>query len=271
MTKTSKNYLGKIKRAIFGFLINNFEKVSLDTKIEKILIGKTAQNREIVCYLFGNGNKKLLFLSAIHGNEVGTIKLNYRLLNYLSKESSPGYKFYFIPCLNKDGYEVAKHNPDYLNGGNQGRVNSNGVDLNRNFDTKSFKSKARWHFGYGYSDSRDIFAGKEAASENETKSLMKFVKQEKISTIICFHNVGKDVMGSKDAKSQKLAQAFNRKSAFRLILENEWKSFGQTGTLKEWCEENSITYLEVEGTNRWGSDWNIQKEAILEVLKEIST
>lgn len=270
MAKKIKTTLGKIKRAMIGFLLNNLENADLTSETEKIAFGKTAQGREINSYIIGNGRKNVLFMSAIHGNEVGTVKLNKLLLNYLTKEPVySDYKFYFIPCLNQDGFKKAKQNPDYWNGGNIGRTNSNDVDLNRNFDTESFQSESEWGFGENYSQTKKVFAGNKPLSENETKSLVNFVKTEGIDTIISFHNCGRDITGSNNLKGQKLAKIFSEKSGFKLISEKGWKGFSQTGTLKEWCEKNSIVYLEIEGINRWGSDWGKQKEAIQAVITEI--
>ena len=34
-----------------------------------------------------------------------------------------------------------------------------------------------------------------------------------------------------------------------------------------WSKENNIHYIAVEGSNRWGSDWNKQKKALIKIFK----
>jgi hypothetical protein len=84
-----------------------------------------------------------------------------------------------------------------------------------------------------------------------------------------FHNAGRDVMGNKNELSQNLVKLYSEKTGFRFIPDEEWQKMDQTGTAKEWCEINNIAYIEVESSTRWGSDWKVQKDAIIATLQEI--
>jgi len=55
--------------------------------------------------------------------------------------------------------------------------------------------------------------------------------------------------------------------------DDDWEKIGQTGTAKDWCDDWGISFVEVEGSTRYGSDWKIQKpaiEAVLKYLEEIA-
>ncbi|MFH1308408.1 MAG: M14 family metallopeptidase, partial [Patescibacteria group bacterium] len=195
---------------------------------------------------------------------MGTVKLAYSLINWLNgkEELKKTFTFYIIPCLNKEGYSQALNNPDYFNGGKIGRFNDNNVDLNRNFPTPSFKKESIYSFGKNYGEKELVYCGEYGGSEPEIKALINFIKNKNIKVAYFFHNAGKDVMGNKDYLSQKLVKLYSKKAGFRFVSDEEWQKMGQTGTAKEWCEINNVAYIEIEGSNRWGNDWKIQKKAI---------
>lgn len=89
-------------------------------------IGKSVQKRPIYSVQFGNGPKKVLLWSQMHGNESTTTKAVFDLLKGVEQERDPLYKtilstctMLLIPVLNPDGLVAYT------------RVNANGVDLNR--------------------------------------------------------------------------------------------------------------------------------------------
>lgn len=271
--KNFKNKIGRVYRGVHGFLANKLDKVPLiNNTIEKIIIGESTNKNPINCYKIGTGPKKIIFISAIHGNEVGTIKLSNELINWLENEKlriKEKLQIFIIPCLNLDGYDLAKNNPDYLNGGRIGRFNGNNVDLNRNFETPGFQKESVWSFGKNYLEKEKVYCGECGNSEPETKALINLLAQENIKTLFVFHNAGKDVMSNDMPIAEKLARIYSQKTGFKLVSTSEWQELNQTGTLREWCQINNINYIEIEGSTRWGSDWNVQKQAIIEVLTKI--
>ncbi len=263
--KNFKKKAGYIWRGILGLMINKLEKIpTIDNKIKKIIIGSSVKSVSIDCYEIGKGITKIIFISAIHGNETGTVKLAHYIIDYLEKRNDfkDKFTFYIIPCLNPDGYREALKNPDYFNGGRVGRLNSNKVDLNRNFPTSEFKKESIYSFGKNYQEKEKVYCGEYGGSEPEIRALVDFVKNKNIKAAYFFHNTGKDVMGNKNELSQKLVKLYSQKTGFRFVSDEEWQKMEQTGTAKEWCEINSIAYVEVEGSSRWGNDWKKQKDAI---------
>jgi len=265
-----KKRLGLIKRGVFGLIQNNLEKTKVDSDVS-FVIGHSVRRKEIECYKIGQGKYKILFVSGTHGNEVGTIKLALKLFVWL-KENIDRYKdftFFVLPCLNPDGYELACRDPDYWHGGMIGRYNANNVDLNRNFETPTFRSTAFWAHGKGYREKSEVFSGEKPFSEPETQALANLLKKEEIKMVFAFHNAGKDVIG--DATSQNLAKKFSVASGYKFESDKEWQKVSRTGTFKEWCEINNIAFLETEGSSRWGSDWEYHKKGISVVLESLSS
>lgn len=261
--------LGYIKRGVAGYLQVKFEQIpAIPDTVSKEVIGTSVEGRDIECYSFGSGEKKILFSSAIHGNEVGTVALARAIIDHLFKtpEVLDGITVFIIPLSNPDGYSVAQKKPNFFGGGKFGRFNANNVDLNRNFDTPSFKSKSVWRFGKNYSESIQVFCGLAPESEPEVKALTSFIQSRNIQTWCTFHNAGSDVMPNSNKRAQELAKAYANTIGFRYIDPDHWNDLGQTGTAAEWTDSQDIAYIEVESSSRWGSDWELQKDAISGLL-----
>ncbi len=74
-------------------------------------------------------------------------------------------------------------------------------------------------------------------------------------------------MGNNNKLSQALVRDFVDKTGYRYVDDEEWRCFNQTGTIKRWCENHDVAYVEVESSTRWGSDWQNQKDAIISAIK----
>ncbi|MCK0179198.1 M14 family metallopeptidase [Flavobacteriaceae bacterium S0862] len=84
-------------------------------------IGHSVNGLPIYGIQLGNGPKRILMWSQMHGNESTTTKACFDLLNYLAKNKKilDACTLYIIPILNPDGAKAYT------------RLNANGVDLNR--------------------------------------------------------------------------------------------------------------------------------------------
>ena len=108
----------------------------------------------------GEKNSSILVIGCFHGDEP---QGKYLIEEYLKLKSDTN--ICFIPCLNKYGYE---HNT---------RVNSNGVDLNRNFPTQNWV----------LSEKDDYYGGKKPASEQETRFVIETIEKIKPKFILTLH------------------------------------------------------------------------------------
>lgn len=267
-----KRHVGKVVRASKGILTNSTDSYKMIPRnILRTTIGRSVDGASIDVYKIGEGKKTILITAGIHGNEVGTVKLANQLINWLhtSTIKADDYTFFIVPCLNPDGFGEARNHPGYWSGGRSGRFNANEVDLNRNFDTPSFVSDAAWNHGKNYSLKTTVFAGKKPFSEPETAAVRDFINDQNVKVWISLHNAGKDVANSNDELARKLAEIFASESGYKLHSESDWQNFKQTGTAKEWCDKQNVTYLEIEGSNRWSSDWPALKTAFEKTIKAI--
>src|SRR6266540_1353766 len=93
------------------------------------IIGFSLAGRPIEVYTFGDGEKEYLIVAGIHGGYEGnTIALANELVTYINENPEvipTDVTLYIIRNMNPDG-EARSNDVD-------GRVNNNGVDLNRNF------------------------------------------------------------------------------------------------------------------------------------------
>ena len=135
---------GTVYRGLIGIFDNLFDaEEKISNEVDREVIGKTVKGKDIICYKItgsfvptdvethDDNPKKLLIVGGIHGNEVGTVKLAKKIINYfLNKKIN--IELFVIPVLNIDGYGQALKNPDYIHRGKICRFNANNVDLNRN-------------------------------------------------------------------------------------------------------------------------------------------
>lgn len=131
------------------------------TVVQKRVIGHSVKGRPIVALRLGEPDRPVVvMMAAMHGNEPAPSQILKSLAN---GPAVHGIDLWVIPTYNPDG--VAANT----------RQNSHGVDLNRNFPY-------HWIRQTGTYDS-----GPKAASEPETKAVMRFLRKVRPSRIISFH------------------------------------------------------------------------------------
>jgi predicted deacylase len=114
------------------------------------------------------GEKPLLFVGGVHGDEPEGVKLAHELLFWLQKNNShTSRSWILIPCLNVDGFSKNE------------RVNARGVDLNRNFPAQDWSPE---HKAPRY------YPGENPGSEPETQALIKLIEEHHPEVIIHFHS-----------------------------------------------------------------------------------
>lgn len=133
----------------------------LKNSINVETIGNSVLNDSIYGLTIGNGKKRILMWSQMHGNESTTTKAIFDLLNTLLDENSnldyilKACTLYIIPILNPDGAKAYT------------RINANEVDLNRDAQNLSQpESKVlrkifeafKPHFCYNLHGQRTIFS-----------------------------------------------------------------------------------------------------------------
>lgn len=133
----------------------------LDSNFEVKVIGHSVLDQPIYGVKTGQGEKRILMWSQMHGNESTTTKAIFDLFNTLSSKDGPissilsACELYIIPILNPDGADAYT------------RVNANAVDLNRDAQAltqpeskvlKAVFDNFKPHFCYNLHGQRTIFS-----------------------------------------------------------------------------------------------------------------
>jgi hypothetical protein len=222
----------------------------------RLIIGRSVQNRAIEVLRFGAGRRERMIIAGIHGgDEYNTIALADALVEHLGRQPDlvpKEYTLYILRALNPDG-AAAGRDPEH-------RLNANGVDLNRNFDTNW---KAEWH-SQGCA-SLPGTGGAGPGSEPETKAVKEFLRGRKVEALIVYHSAGLGVFPSGDPAhpdSVRLAKAIDAVSPYAYPPMDTGCEY--TGTLVDWAANSGIpAAVDLE----LNSPTETEFEANLEVLE----
>ncbi len=224
-----------------------------------LVIGHSVEGRPIKVYRFGSGPDVRLIVAGIHGgNEWNTIALAQALIAYLEKNPEkvpPGQTLFILPNLNPDG-EARSHGVD-------GRVNANGVDLNRNWP---YRWQAEWELD-GCWQYRPVSAGTAPASEPETAALLAFIEKWRPRALISYHSAALGVFagGVPDyPPSIHLAQTLAAAGGYAYPPIDTGCNY--TGNLTDWASSvMGIPAVDIELTNHTNTDFE-QNLRVLEAF-----
>lgn len=133
---------------------------------KKFVIGYSTKGRPIRAYLIGERDapNRYLVMGQMHGDEPsGPLVCENRLLK---KDPIRDVALWVIPTMNPDGSRRGT------------RINARGVDLNRNFPSKTWVYQGK---GTRY------YSGPRPASEPETRAIVRFFSRIEPRTIISLH------------------------------------------------------------------------------------
>ena len=225
---------------------------------DPIIYGHSFGGRELIAYKIGNGPVIRAIIGGIHGGyEWNTTTLVNDILGYLREnpESIPAeLTLYVIPLANPDG---AAAGTDRV----FGRMNGNGVDLNRNWDFQ-WQSVAT----HGTSP---VSAGQAPFSEPETANLRDLILQQDMQAVVFYHSAMSEVypgVGFDTSKTEELAKLFSSITGYRYAPEG---IPGQvtTGDAADYLTVNGITAVEVDLSSHEAIDWELNLQAFKAFLK----
>jgi protein MpaA len=198
------------------------------------IIGYSLAARPIEVYTFGVGEREMLIVAGIHGGyEWNTVALANELITHINE--NPGaiptdVTLYIIRNMNPDG-EARDHGLD-------GRVNNNGVDLNRNFPSENWTEEWDRDGCWIY---RPTTGGAYAGSEPETRSVMGFIKTHKIQAMISYHSAALGIFPGGvpwEEPSKQLAKTLAKATGYPYPPIDTGCEY--TGTLADWAVENGV-------------------------------
>lgn len=130
---------------------------------DRRVLGASEQGRPIVARHIGDPNApvQMVVIGQMHGNEPGGRRVVAELAR---REPPPGVGLWLVSTMNPDGAHRGT------------RANADGVDLNRNFP-ESWRPGSRGTY----------WPGPRAASEPETRAMMRFLREVRPTAVLSFH------------------------------------------------------------------------------------
>lgn len=198
------------------------------------VIGYSLAGSPIEVYTFGTGEREYLIVAGIHGGyEYNTISLANELVGYINEnpETIPSdVTLYIINNMNPDG-EARAHGVD-------GRVNNNGVDLNRNFPSENWSAEWDRDGCWVY---RPTSGGLFGGSEPETRAVVNFIVSHDFTALISYHSAALGVFPGGvpwTDESKRLAKALAKATGYPYPPVDTGCVY--TGTLADWAVEYGV-------------------------------
>ena len=221
------------------------------------VIGFSLAGRPIEAYSFGSGEREFLIVAGIHGgSEWNTIALANELITYINEHPdiiAGDTTLYIIRNMNPDG-EARAHGVD-------GRVNNNGVDLNRNFPTKNWVPEWDRDGCWNY---RETTGGAYGGSEPETRTVMNFIQLHDFTAVISYHSAALGIFPGGvpwEEPSKELAAKLAMVTKYPYPPLDTGCEY--TGTLADWAVENGVdAAVDMELTNHRDTDFNQNLKAL---------
>jgi len=171
-----------------SYLVNRLHSVSSDSCHSQDFVAAgefTAQGNVLVSRDFGGARnitapknaKRILLIGGIHGDELTSVSIVFRWMGWMGQPDAARYHWRVIPLANPDGLKARPST----------RFNSNGVDLNRNFDTPDWDQDAQYYWIKRTKRDPRRNPGKAAGSEIETRWLEAQIEEFKPDLIISVH------------------------------------------------------------------------------------
>jgi protein MpaA len=143
--------------------------------------GHSTQGRPLVYAEFGkpDSDNTTLVLSMVHGDEATPLFLGLRLAKWVedNQDVFTNDRIVIVPLVNPDGFF---RDP-------QTRMNANGVDINRNFHTKDWETRALQDWKKKFHSDRRRNPGPSPESEIETRFQIEMINKFHPSKIVSVH------------------------------------------------------------------------------------
>jgi murein peptide amidase A len=203
---------------------------------------RSVKGREIKVYAFGNGKPTTLIIGGIHGDESSGVDLANALVKKFISGSMADFKGKVVV--------IPQANPDGLIAGT--RVNARGIDINRNFPSQDFQQG---------SFKTNCYPGERAASEPETKAILRVVSQWKPKLIMSFHAELGCV--NYDGPGAEIAQTISNMDGLPVRKDLGFDTPGSLGTY--YGLERNIPVITLELLSK-DNQWKRHGESILKVI-----
>ena len=212
-------------------------------------LGRSVEGRAITMHVFGDGSSPTLVFAAIHGNERNTAVVAKSLVDYLREHPSAWAErsVAVIPIANPDGYA------------RKSRTNANGVDLNRNFPAGNWRGGRR---------RGRYFGSTHAASEPETRAIMRAVERLRPGCVIAIHNIGGNRhCNNYDGPAERLARLMSARNGYPAKANIGYPTPGSFGSWAGIDGGIPVITLELPRRESGQSAWEANREALLAAIR----
>ena len=171
-------------------------------------IGKTNLKSPILAFTFGRGKQRVVILGGMHGDEPSSTQVAEAFVASLERDPpSAGLSVVVIPEVNPDGLRAGT------------RSNSVGVDINRNFPSKTWRQ--------GSEESR-YYPGPKPMSERETHAIVEVIKRWRPALLISIHAPLKCI--NWDGPAEDISSAMAQAIGFTLCKDIGYETPGSFGS-----------------------------------------
>jgi len=200
---------------------------------------------------FGRLRRPTLILGGFHGDEPKSVHVVRLLLDELAEYAvgQVGTSVVVVPVVNPDGYE------------RRNRRNNRGVDLNRNFPTDDWQPGRRRSRYYG---------GQRAASEPETRTLIRLIDRIRPRQIITVHSISDHrFCNNFDGPGARLARLLARRNGYPVTGSIGYPTPGSFGTWAGVERQIPIVTLELPSHHSPKRCWDDNRAALLAAVGTI--
>lgn len=174
-------------------------------------IGRSARRNKILFREFGTGEKTVMIIGGMHGDEPAGVLAVIRLAQYLEKNpDSIRNRAVLIPCINPDGLRIGR------------RTNGRNVDLNRNFPSSTWSYESVKEYNN---------PGPLPASEPETFACMVMMYLYHPVLLIQMHQPFATIYPD-DKTPEKLVERMSEISGFPVSYDIGYSTPGSLGSYK---------------------------------------
>lgn len=235
------------------------------------VIGYSFEDRPITGYHFGHGPQIVIFVGGIHGGyEWNTIMLAYQAIDYFQSHPSAvpeNETLIIIPSANPDGqfrvtgkegrFEFGDLAPET----SAGRLNGQGVDLNRNWGC-NWEASAQWR-------DQAVSGGSKPFSEPESQALRDYFLKRRPSSVIFWHSSADGVYGAGCPElfqpSRDLAEVFGAASGYPIA--DQFTYYAVSGDAGDWLSIRGIPSITVELASHDLIEWPENLAGMVAVLE----
>lgn len=231
---------------------------------ETVQLGQSAAGQPVEAVRFGNGPSTVVFVGGIHaGFAPGSVRLAQNTVQHFTENPDnipSSATVYVVLSLNPD----SEHDPGRL----PGRLNANGVDLNRNWNCSWTQNPAV--------DNQTVFGagGVEPFSEPETRALSDFLLEIEPRAVVFWEAravpgmVIPGACGPTSEVSNPLAPVYAQAAGYRWQIVENFSGVIVRGDASNWLDLQGIPAIFVLTPSFSDPDWNRNLPAILAIVRE---